>query len=95
MTVKLATPKKVSLPNDKTFYEKYKRVCRNARRRRNRQRGCALGKVFKSSFILGTNLAKSRIGKELAKMAIKNVPDFFSKGCQHGVGSGYIYHKLS
>lgn len=50
VTVKLATPKKVSLPNGKFFYEKPKRVCRNARRRN--------GILLKSLYVKRINTCK-------------------------------------
>ena len=92
--VKLATSKKVALPNGTTFYATYKRFCRNAlpynetikrtyrKRRKNRQRGRGLGKILRSGFSLGKKLAKSRIEKELPKMAIKKCSRSLSKRCQ-------------
>ena len=90
---KLDRPKKVNLPNGRTFYAKYKRVRisslpskvkikrtyrqRGARVRRQQVRRIRIENLLKKGF----NLAKQAARRNLAKMAVKNPPNFYKQGC--------------
>ena len=89
---KVDAPKKVTLPNGRTFYAKYKRLRINllpnnvrikrryrSRGRRNgrRQQGWGIKDILKKVFNLAKRAAKSKVGNFLAKMVIENVPTFY------------------
>ena len=79
--VKLPILKRVVLPNDRTFYAKFRRITRDALRiRRTRrcapraQSGRGIKIVLRSSFKLVKKSAASKIGRQLGKSAIENSP---------------------
>ena len=43
------------------------------------QQGCGFKEVLRKGFCLGKRSAKSKIGKNIAKMALKNAPQFYEK----------------
>ena len=80
--VKLPTLKKVVLPNNRTFYAKFRKVTRDTlkiRRARRRcslraQRGCSIKTVLRAGFKLVKKSAMSKIGRHFGKSAIENAP---------------------
>ena len=79
--VKLPTLKKVVLPNNRTFYAKFRKVIRDAlkiRRARRRcslraQRGRSIKTVLRAGFKLVKKSATSKI-RHFGKSAIENAP---------------------
>ena len=80
--VKLPILKRVVLPNNRTFYAKFRKVTRDAlriRRTRRRcspraQRGCWIKIVLRAGFKLVKKSATSKTGRQLRKSAIENAP---------------------
>ena len=76
--VKLPIPKRVVLPNYRTFYAKFRKVTRDALRIRRTRRKCSpraqRGHVLRARFKLVKKSAKSKIGRQLGKSAIENAP---------------------
>ena len=73
--MKLATPKRVTLPNGRTFVARYKRIPRdhlppNIIMRRHRRRG----KKGQGSFDFIKKVAKNPIVKSIAKQGLKYEP---------------------
>ena len=111
--IKRAQPKRVTLPNGRTFIARYRRATRNdlsdnvnlpiiykeraapknkrrrrrvvipyrerqravLRRRARLQRGRGLGSIFKKAFKLGKRALNSRLGKQIARAAVSEIPD--------------------
>ena len=81
--VKLPILKRVVLPNNRTFYAKFRKIRRDAleriRKTRRRcspraQRGRWIKIVLRAGLKLVNKLATSKIGKQLGKSAIENAP---------------------
>lgn len=89
--VKLNIPKKMSFPNGRIFYEKYKRVKINSlpdnirtrqryrRKYNNNQQQHRLKNKLRNGFNLTKRAARSKIARNLAKIAIENVPEVYKK----------------
>ena len=89
--IKRENPKKVTLPNGRTFYAKYKRVGRaalpgNVRiqrkrkaggggRRRRGQRGRGFGSFFKKAFKFGKKALKNKTVRAIGSQLLENAPD--------------------
>ena len=93
---KLNVPKRVTLPNGRTFVARYKRISRDdlplnirMRRtyrqraaplgRRRRQRGQGILKFFKKAYKLGKKAINSRLGKNISKALINEIPHGLDK----------------
>ena len=79
--VKLPILKRVVLPNNRTFYAKFRKVARDALRIRTRrrcspraQRGRWIKIVLRAGFKLVKKSATSKTGRQLRKRAIENAP---------------------
>ena len=80
--VKLPTLKKVVLPNNRTFYAKFRKVTRDALRMRRTRRRCSpraqrvrwIKIVLRAGFKLVKKSATSKTGRQLRKSAIENAP---------------------
>ena len=78
--VKLPTLKKVVLPNNRTFYAKFRKVIRDALRIRRTRRRCSprvrrgrwIKIVLRAGFKLVKKSATSKTGRQLGKSAIEN-----------------------
>ena len=90
-----AVPKKVTLPNGRTFYAKYERVsCKNLSReitvrktraigprRQRRQRGAGMiSSLFNMGLKFGSKFLNSAIGQKIAEEGIKQVPNIYNAG---------------
>ena len=80
--VKLPILKRVVLPNNRTFYPKFRMVTREALRIRRTRRRCSpraqrgrwIKIVLRAGLKLVKKLATSKIGRQLGKSAIENAP---------------------
>ena len=80
--VKLPILKRVVLPNNRTFYAKFRNVTRDALRIRRTRRRCSpraqrgrwIKIVLRAGLKLVNKLATSKIGRQLGKSAIENAP---------------------
>ena len=92
VTVKRDRARKATLPKDRTFYPKYKRVKRNLlpdnvtikniqkkEEKETKQQDEGLGNIPKNSFFLAKKIAKSKNKRDLLKIAIKKALDIYSK----------------
>ena len=90
--IKRENPKKVTLPNGRTFYAKYKRVGRaalpgNVRiqrkrkagggKRKRRQRGRGFGSFFKKAISFGKKALKNKTVRAIGSQLLENAPDAF------------------
>lgn len=87
--IKRENPKKIRLPNGRTFYAKYKRVGRaalpgNVRiqrkrkaggRRRRGQRGRGFGSFFKKALKFGKKALKNKTVRAIGSQLLENAPD--------------------
>ena len=88
--IKRENPKKVTLPNGRTFYAKYKRVGRAAlpgnvriqrkrkaggRKRRSGQRGRGFGSFFKKALKFGKKALKNKTVRAIGSQLLENAPD--------------------
>ena len=87
--IKRENPKKVTLPNGRTFYAKYKRVGRaalpgNVRiqrkrkaggRKRRGQRGRGFGSFFKKAIKFGKKALKNKTVRAIGSQLLENAPD--------------------
>ena len=82
--MKLATPKRVTLPNDRTFLARYKRIPRDylpphiIMRRRRRRRRRRRGQQGEGIFDFIKKVAKNAIVKSIAKQGLKYAPAVYS-----------------
>ena len=90
-----AVPKKVTLPNGRTFYAKYYRFSRgnlprnitvrgnrtiDLQRRRKQRGGGMIRKLLKTGMKYWSKFLNSAIGKKIAEEGIKNVPNIYNAG---------------
>ena len=89
--IKRENPKKVTLPNGRTFYAKYKRVGRAAlpgnvriqrkrkagggKRKRRGQRGRGFGSFFKKALKFGKKALKNKTVRAIGSQLLENAPD--------------------
>ena len=109
--IKRAQPKRVTLPDGRSFVARYRRATRDdlppnislariykeraapkgkrrkrqmsyrerqraiLRRRARTQRGRGLGAIFKKAYKLGKKALNSRLGKQIARAAVSEIPD--------------------
>ena len=90
-----AVPKKVTLPNGRTFYARYERISDRQlplnitvkrkraigpRRQRRQKGGEMISSLFNTGLKFGSKFLNSAIGQKIAEEGIKQVPNIYNPG---------------